>query len=183
MLFSFFDPISYQNVTTTDIFRNYRGYFNRVAAKFKIKTYYITGAPRPEKLAYDLYGNTQLYWILLMLNNNYDPFWGWIQNQEACYQGSIQRYKDIGGENQVVYHVDEKGEKYWNLTNYPEAPEIWYDKGDKNKLYVQFIGPLAAVDTLEASILDNEERRQIKIIDPNDMPQFISSFIREMEKA
>lgn len=183
MIFSFFDPISYDGKTTTNIFKNYQSYFHRAASKFKIKTYYITGAPRPEQLAYDLYGNTQLYWTLLMLNTNYDPFWDWIQSQEACYQGAIQRYADVGGENQIVYHVNERGEKFWNLTNYPGAPEIWYDKGDRNKMYPQYIGPLAAVDTLEAAILENEAQRQIKIIDPNDMPQFISTFVREMEKS
>ncbi|QPI13964.1 baseplate wedge subunit [Serratia phage 4S] len=183
MLFSFFDPITYQGKTTTDIYRNYRAYFDRALAGFKIKTYYIVGSPRPEMLANELYGNTQLYWVLLMLNNTYDPFWGWIQNQEACYQYAIQKYSEVGGENQVIYHVDSKGEKYYNLTNYEDAPDIWYDKGDKNKLYPQFVGSLAPITPLEDQVLQNEERRQIKIIDPNDMPQFINTFVREMEKA
>lgn len=199
MLFSFFDPINYEaktihknapslnirdvkSVPMTDIFRNYREYFNKVASRYTLKTYYISGAPRPEELAYLIYGNTQLYWVLLMANNVYDPYWGWITNQEAAYQGAMQRYKDVGG-NKTIYHVNEKGEKFWNLVNYPEAPTTWYDKGDRLKKYPQYQGALAAVDTYEDAIRRNEIKREIKIIDPYDIESFVSALIREMEKA
>ncbi|QEA10640.1 baseplate wedge subunit [Enterobacter phage vB_EhoM-IME523] len=199
MLFSFFDPINYeaktikknaasltkldvQPIPMADIFRDYMSYFKKVAANYKLKTYYISGAPRPEELAYQIYGNTQLYWVLLMCNTTYDPFWGWITGQEAAYQASIQRYKDVGG-NKVLYHVNENGEKFWNLVSYPDAPQTWYDKGDRNRMYPQYQGPLAAVDTYEDAILKNEAKREIKIIDPYDIESFISNLIREMEKA
>ena len=94
MLFSFFSPIDYSAKTvkgakakaipTADIFRNYRKYFDTVAENYLLQTYYISGAPRPEELAYILYGNSQLYWILLMCNNVYDPFRDWIKTQDAC---------------------------------------------------------------------------------------------------
>ncbi|AZV00968.1 baseplate wedge subunit [Escherichia phage vB_EcoM_005] len=199
MLFSFFDPINYESKTVkpdsgsltnadvlsvpmTDIFRNYKEYFNKVAKNYTLKTYYISGAPRPEELANQLYGNVQLYWVLLMCNNIYDPYYGWITGQESAYQAAIQRYATAGG-NQVLYHVNEKGEKFWNLVNTPENPYTWYDKGDTEKRYPQYEGPLAAVDIYEDAIRKNEYKREIKIIDPNDIESFVSALIREMEKA
>lgn len=199
MLFSFFDPIDYESKTVksdsgsltnadvlsvpmTDIFRNYKEYFDKVAKNYTLKTYYISGAPRPEELANQLYGNVQLYWVLLMCNNIYDPYYGWITGQESAYQAAIQRYATAGG-NQVLYHVNEKGEKFWNLVNTPENPYTWYDKGDTEKRYPQYEGPLAAVDIYEDAIRKNEYKREIKIIDPNDIESFISALIREMEKA
>lgn len=199
MLFSFFDPIDYESKTVkpdsgsltnvdvlsvpmTDIFRNYKEYFDKVAKNYTLKTYYINGAPRPEELANQLYGNVQLYWVLLMCNNVYDPYYGWITGQEVAYQAAIQRYSTAGG-NQVLYHVNEKGEKFWNLVNTPENPYTWYDKGDTEKRYPQYEGPLAAVDIYEDAIRKNEYKREIKIIDPNDIESFISALIREMEKA
>lgn len=199
MLFSFFDPIDYEAKTIvknspslpkslanptpmTDIFRNYREYFDKVAKRYTLKTYYITGAPRPEELSYQLYGNTQLYWVLLMCNNVYDPYWGWITNQEAAYQGAMQKYRDVGG-NKTIYHVNEKGEKFWNLISYPDAPTTWYDKGDRIRKYPQYQGALAAVDTYEDAIKRNEYKREIKIIDPYDIESFVSTLVREMEKA
>lgn len=199
MLFSFFDPIDYESKTVkpdsgsltdadvlsvpmTDIFRNYKEYFNKVAKNYTLKTYYISGAPRPEELANQLYGNVQLYWVLLMCNNIYDPYYGWITGQESAYQAAIQRYAMAGG-NQVLYHVNEKGEKFWNLVNTPENPYTWYDKGDTEKRFPQYEGPLAAVDIYEDAIRKNEYKREIKIVDPNDIESFTSALIREMEKA
>lgn len=197
MLFSFFDPITYEaktihknapsltnsdikSIPMTDIFRNYQSYFKSVAKNYQLKTYYISGSPRPEELAYQLYGNPQLYWVLLMCNNVYDPYYGWITNQEASYQYAIQKYEYSGGE-QVLYHVDENGEKYYNLVS--DDGYTWYDKGDKAKAFPQYEGALAAVDTYEAAILDNEHKREIKIIDVSDIDNFIAALIKEMEKA
>lgn len=182
MLFSYFDPINYDGKQTTQIFKNYRAYFNRALNNFNLKTYYINGSPRPEQLAHLLYGNSQLYWVLLMLNNNYDPFHGWLKGQEASYQSAIQRYSNVGGE-QVLYHVNKDNERFYNLVEDPENPGNWYDKGDVFKRHIQYKGALAAVDTLEDAILKNEVNREIKIIDPADINSFISAFIREMEKS
>ena len=190
MLFSFFNPIDYQAKTvgstkvipTADIFRDYREYFNKVADKYLLQTHYIQGSPRPEELAYQLYGNSHLYWILLMCNNVYDPFHGWIKSQDACYQSAQQKYSEIGGD-QILYHVDSSSKKYYNLVEFPENSGNWYDKGDKNHWYIQYSGALAAVDIYEDAILENEKPRAVKIINPNDIDSFLSDIIREMEKA
>ncbi|AIX12138.1 baseplate wedge subunit [Citrobacter phage Moon] len=191
MIFSFFDPIDYKAKTVdknaktiqmTDIFRNYKAYFKRVASGYRLRTYYIQGSPRPEELAYQIYGNTQLYWVLLFCNENYDPYYGWITSQESAYRAADQRYEKVGG-NQVLYHVDDRGEKYFNLIEDPNNPGTWYDKGDLEMKYPQYNGALAAVDTYEASVLDNEQKRVIKIISPTDIDSFLSDLIREMEIA
>lgn len=192
MLFSFFSPIDYSAKTvkgakakaipTADIFRSYRKYFDTVAENYLLQTYYISGAPRPEELAYILYGNSQLYWILLMCNNVYDPFRDWIKTQDACYQFAQQKYADVGGD-QILYHVDANGNRYYNLEQYPENSGIWYDKGDFNHQYPQYTGALAGVDIYEDSIIENEKLRQINIINPSDIEAFLSDIIREMEKA
>ncbi|UPW39249.1 baseplate wedge protein [Escherichia phage vB_EcoM_ESCO47] len=191
MLFTFFDPIGYSAKTIdknapvipmTDIFRNYKEYFKRVAANYRLRTYYIKGSPRPEELANQIYGNPQLYWVLLMCNDNYDPYYGWITSQEAAYQASIQKYANAGGD-QVLYHINENREKFYNLVSYPDEPLVWYDKGDKARRYPQYKGPLAAVDTYEAAVLENEALRKIKIVAKEDINSFITDLIREMEIA
>lgn len=191
MLFSFFNPIDYtartvdenaKPIPMTDIFRNYKAYFKRVASNYRLRTYYIQGSPRPEELSYQIYGNPQLYWVLLMCNDNYDPYYGWITSQEAAYQASEQKYENAGG-NQVLYHVDIKGERYYNLVESATQPGTWFDKGDTLQEYPQYNGALAAVDVYEAAILDNEARRQIKIIAQADIDSFVADLIREMEIA
>lgn len=182
MLFSFFQPTEYKGKVIADVFHNYRSYFNAIISDYTIITYYIQGSPRPEQLAHEIYGNQQLYWVLLMLNDIYDPFHDWVKDQESVYQSQIQKYSEIGG-NQVLYHMDKDGNKYWNLTEYPKGSGNWYDKGDIHHRHLQFQGGLSAVDIYEDGILKNEEKRKIKIIEPTQIKKFLNAFVREMEKA
>lgn len=182
MIFSFFPAVDYNGNATTDIYRDYRFYFNRVLRNYKPRTYQLTGTLRPEQLSETLYGNQQYYWVILMLNNIYDPFYGWITDQETAYQCAVQKYSQVGGE-QVLYHMDEEGNKYYNLVEDPNNSGHWYDKGDKNMRYLQFKGTLVPVDIYEDAILQNESKRSIQIINPTDIQSFINDFIKEMEKA
>lgn len=189
MLLSFYNPILYKaktvsnaapSILMTNTFRNYKRYFDHVASNYNLTTYYIQGAPRPEALAYSLYGNTQLYWALLMANNVYDPYHDWIKSQEACYESVSQEYDDP--ETVIMYHVDIKGEKYYNLIEDTENRGWWYDKGDTEHMHVQFRGALAAVNAYEASILENEAKRKIRVIAASDIDSFVSDLIKEMER-
>lgn len=189
MLLSYFNPIYYSAksvsktappILMTDVFRNYKRYFDHVASNYNLTTYFIKGAPRPEALAYSMYGNTQLYWALLMANNVYDPYHDWIKTQEACYDSVAQEYENP--EAIIMYHVDIKGEKYYNLIEDKSNPGWWYDRGDKEKMHVQFRGSLAAVNAYEAEILKNEARRKIRVISPSDIDNFVADLIKEMER-
>lgn len=189
MIFTFYDPIEYtaktvsknaQTMLLTNIFKNYGGYFKHVAAKYNLITYYIQGAPRPEHLSYQLYQNTQYYWVLLMANAVYDPFRDWIKSQQEVYDSVDQQYTNP--ESVIMYHKDLKGERYYNLIQYDDEPGVWYDKGDKNRLYPQYKGELGAVNAYEDALVENERKREIKIISPADIDKFISDFIAELER-
>lgn len=187
---SYFDPVTYAAKTVnsnaperlmTNIFKNYTAYFKNVASKYNLITYYIQGAPRPEALSYELYNNTQLYWALTMANDCYDPYHDWIKTQEACYESVAQIYDRP--EEVIVYHVDIRGERYYNLIEYDDEPGVWYDKGDRNRKYPQFKGTLAPVNAYEDALSENEKKREIKIISPTDIDNFIADLIKEMEKS
>ena len=187
MLLSFYNPIQYAAKTVdpnaplvlmTQIFRNYQSYFNTVAKRYRLMSFNIQGAPRPEQLANTLYGNPQLYWVLLMCNNVYDPYHGWIKPQQVVYQSVKQVHPEPG----VAYHLDVKGERYYNLVESAPGSGQWFDKGDISQDHRQYNGPLAAVSHSEAAILDNERLRKIKIINPSDIEQFVSDFIKELER-
>lgn len=187
MIFSFFNPVNYNGKLTTDIFRDYQNYSRKALIGFKLKTYVINGAPRPEQLAYHLYGNPNLYWVLLIVNNIVDPFNDWLKSNTECQKIAIQRYSDMDNgvdfNNRILYHVDTNGERFYNLIEDPKNPLNWYDKGDTKMAHVQYVGPLKPVDIFEAEIIENEKKRTIKIIDQRDIQGFISNFTREMEKV
>lgn len=188
MLLSFYDPIFYQpktvnknspNVLMTNIFRNYKKYFDRVSTNYNLTTYYIQGSPRPESLSYTLYGNTQLYWVLLFANSIYDPFHDWIKTQEACYDSIAQQYENP--ESEILYHINIRNEKFYNLVEHPDDSGMWFDKGDKEMMHLQYRGTLVPVNAYEDAILRNEEKRKIRIVNPSDIDRFVADFIKEME--
>ena len=49
-------------------------------------------------------------------------------------------------------------------------------------MHVQFRGALAAVNAYEASILENEAKRKIRVIAASDIDNFVSDLIKEMER-
>lgn len=189
MIFSFYDPIYYSaktisktapQILTTNIYRDYKKYFDRVALNYNLTTYYIQGAPRPETLSNELYGNTQLYWVLLFANNIYDPYHDWIKTQEACYDSVAQEYESP--DSTIMYHINIKNEKFYNLVQSRTQDGVWYDKGDIDQSHIQYVGALVPVNAYEDAILKNEQKRKIRIVNPTDIERFMSDFIKEMER-
>lgn len=178
MIFSTFEPIMYQNKPTTDIFHNYRAYVQQATKDLILRDYLIESSDRPELISWKLYDDSQYYWVLLMLNDNYDPFHGWIKSQDAVHSSSDYKYEQVGGVNQIAYHINEKGKKFYNLYEDPNNPRHWYDKIDHQRQFLQYRGTLVPVTIIEDELSQNEDKRTIKIIAPGDLNAFISSIRR-----
>lgn len=178
MIFSAFPAIDYDGKPTTDIFRNYRQYVLNAAKSIVLRDYLIEGMDRPELISWKLYDDPQYYWVLLMLNENYDPFHGWIKSQDAVHQSSEYKWKYAGGTNQIAYHVNERGKRYYNLYEDPNNPRMWYDKLDHQRRFLQYEGTLIPITVIEDELAQNEEKRTIKIIAPGDLSTFMTNFKR-----
>ena len=184
MIFNFFPPVEYNGVVITNIFKSYRKYFDEVAGNFILKDYKITGNPRPELLSHQIYGNVGYYWVILMLNNIYDPFHGWIKSQEQIHASCIQKYQNLEHkENTVLYHLDANGNKHYRMVEHPIGSKNWYDIGDVGFNYVQFVGVLVPITAIEHEMNLNEEKRNIKIISPNEIGAFMDMLLRRMENV
>lgn len=184
MIFGFFDAIQYDGKPTADIYHSYKSYFDAAAQKYILRNYMIVGSPRPELLSYQLYGNTEYYWVLLMLNNIYDPFHGWVKDESAVHASTEQKYQNFlpNKQNTILYHKDSLGNIYYRLTEYPTDSRNWYDIGDTMHLYPQHVGTLVPVTAIEHELNANEDKRIIKIISPGDISAFLDDLSRIMER-
>lgn len=178
MIFSAFSSIDYNGKPTADIFRNYNSYVKQAAKDLVLRDYLIEGSDRPELISWKLYDDPQYYWVLLMLNNNYDPFHGWIKSQDAIHQSMNYKYKNVGSPDQIAYHINAKGKKFYNLYEDKENPGLWYDKIDHQRKHLQYKGTLVPVTIMEDAIAENETIRVIKIVSPGDMSTFMTNFKR-----
>lgn len=178
MIFSSFPAVNYDGRPTADIYRNYRQYVNQAAKNLVLRDYLIEASDRPELISWKLYDDSQYYWILLMLNSNYDPFHGWIRSQDAIHQSAEYSYSQIGTANQIAYHVNENNKRFYNLYEDPDFPNHWYDKIDPHKKYLQYQGPLVPVTIIEDQLSRNEDLRTIRIVAPGDLNAFLTNYKR-----
>lgn len=182
MIYSFFDTIDYNGDLTANIFQNYVGLIKRAAKSFTLRKYQINGNSRPELLSFELYGNVKYYWLLLAINDVYDPFYDWVCEQETVHQYTKQKYINMpDGVQTIVYHIDSNNKRHYRLTEFPKNSGNWYDIGDTNHAYVQYVGNLVPVTAIEDALEENDAKRIIQIIHPTDMTRFIDILKRMME--
>ncbi|QAY01313.1 baseplate wedge subunit [Aeromonas phage ZPAH1] len=183
MLFNYFPPISYNGSPTANIFKPHGSYFDEIIKKFVIRKYILSGSPRPENVSYELYGDTKYYWILLYLNDIYDPFYDWICPEEIVHKYTAKKYQNLPQkEGTVLYHLDPNGEMYFRVVEYPIGSGVWYDEGDKLHRFIQHTGVLVPVTAIEHELSINESKRTINVLNPTDLGRFMDEYTRMMEK-
>lgn len=180
-LFGYFGTIDYGGSETVDLFHNFDRFYKNIESNYLLKEYSIRNSPRPELLSYQLYGTVEYYWVILMVNKIYDPYYDWLMSDQAVYEFSDQKYQYVGGSNKVAYHVNVDGEKFWNVVEDPMHPNLWYDSRDVLKKHLQYNGPMVPVTNIEHELNENEKKRIINIVPPSDIKRFVGDIRRQME--
>lgn len=204
MIIDKFGKVSYDGYTIPNLFVNLGLTWNTVKSMFVRRQYTITGSPRPEQLAYMLYGDSNYEWVLLLINGVIDPWHGWIRPDDVVRAYAEKKYADFGGANGIHHYVDPlTGDEYYDVVPDYETPNKydgahnydgsiafgstgtsdpnktrWYNTLDIDKLYVQFIGYLVPITNVEFELDQNEKMRQINIIRPEDLRAFVDIFER-----
>lgn len=187
MIFSIFKKTEYQGVETADIFKNLNYYHKQIIPSFTTIQYKIRGDYRPEQIAYELYGDTSLYWLVLLLNNRVDPFYDWIQPNETVAENAIYRYQYVGGNEQVHHHIDEQGRWWYDMIEDPENPRNWYntfdwvhnapEEGQTDYRELLYNGVMVPVSVDEYEFDKNEDGRVINVLSGDDVSTYISTFM------
>jgi len=188
MIFSIFDKTEYLGVETADIFKNLNYYHKQIVGSFDLIDYKIKGDFRPEQIAYQLYGDTSLYWMILLLNERVDPYYDWIVPNEAVAENAEYRYELIGGNEQVHHHIDEQGRWWYDMIEDPKHPRNWYNKfdfinnapeeGQKDYREILYHGVMIPVSVDEYEFDKNENKRVIQVLSSDDVSSYISSFMK-----
>lgn len=68
-----------------------------------LENYYLSAEERPDVVAYKVYGNSDLAWLVLLANNIVDPTSQWIKNKR-CFQHFLKdKYLNETELNEVAY--------------------------------------------------------------------------------
>ena len=155
MYFTSFPKVQYTNVlggqkqTVTDILK-------RIAARQAVKN-----NESPENLAFELYDDAELHWVILLTNDIYDRYHQWPMNNNQFLAFVNDKYANTN----AVHHYE--------ITQSSGDTTIKIDIGQDNTDH-----PTAtSVTNYEYEENRQDELRQIKLLRESFVGQFVSEYI------
>ena len=153
----------------------------RVALRTKVRTnvlffdtYDVKEGESPEIIAHKLYGDPELHWVILMINDITDRYHQWPMNTPQFLAYINDKYDNVDG----VHHyeiaqssgdTDTKIEVYENSALYT---------GDSD-----FYASASIVTNFEYEESVQDEARKIRLIDPRYIEQFVTEYENLMKES
>tara|TARA_B100000214_G_scaffold90580_1_gene62553 strand:- start:396 stop:905 length:510 start_codon:yes stop_codon:yes gene_type:complete len=167
MYFENFPVIIYKNKDVTNLLR-------RIAIRSKVKTntlffdtYDVKEGETPEIIADKLYGDPQLHWVIMIVNNIVDRYHGWPM---------------FG--NQFLDYVNEKysnpsATHHYEIAQSSGDTSVKINIGTDNTDY-----PTAtAITNFEFEQTDQDNKRKIRLLDPRFTDDFVADFKELMKES
>ena len=173
MYFSKFPKILYDlkqdgtSKVVTDIFR-------RIKVREKIKDnislldrYDVGEGETPETVAFKIYGDTNYFWVVCLMNNIVNRYYDWPLNEFA-----FQRYIEDKYSNPDGIHHYEKLQSSGKQTG--DGPADYSHKLEVNS----DTAGAQSVSNIEYERRLQDEKRQIRILLPQYLPAFEDEFLK-----
>lgn len=123
-------------------------------------TYDVKNGETPESIAHKLYGDTELHWVILMINNVVDRYHGWPMSEAQFLQFVNDKYDNVNAIHH--YEIEQQSGK--------TTKKI--DIGTDNTDY-----PTAtAITNLEFEQEEQDSKRKIRLLDPAFVERFTDEF-------
>ena len=175
MYFDNFPIIIYDSVGN-GYFKDVTNLLRRVAVRAKIRTnalvydtYDVKEGETPESIAYKLYDNSELHWVILLVNNITDRYHQWPMTtpQFQAYVNAMYTNPD------VTHHY-----------------EVVQDSGDTTKK-IEIFNPIDSDAYTSATIVTNfeyeqnqqDEVRKIRLLDPKHIDDFVNEYKQLMKES
>ena len=184
MYFKSFPKVQYTNIldgekqTVTNILR-------RIATRQAVKDeltfftkYTIRGNESPENLAFDLYGDTELHWVILLTNDIYDRYHQWPMSTVQFEEYLSEKYSNPDG----IHHY-EISQTSGDTTEVVEVynPDLLTDEGASSDADAQ-AGATSVTNREYEDRLQNDKRK-IRLLDPDFVSQAVNEYQRLMSSS
>ena len=138
------------------------------SGSFLFDAYDVIDGEKPEDIAFKVYGDPELHWIILMTNNVTDRFYQWPLTQPQFQEHLKDKYG--AGNEDAVHHYENTQASGPTSSSGPNdfshKVEVNSDDGDPdiitNRIYEQRL---------------QDQYRQIRLLDP----QFLDTFVEEFD--
>ena len=166
MYFKNFPTIPY-DATGTGEFKSVKNLLRRVGIRAKVKantmlydTYDVKNGETPESIAFKLYDNAELHWVIMMINNITDRFHDWPMTEAQFLQYVNDKYTNVD----AIHHYEISQES----GNTKKKIDIGTDNTDY---------PSATLITnYEYEQEQQDVKRKIRLLDPSYISQFTEEY-------
>ena len=180
MYFNAIPKIEYDSMNTGEP-KIVTNLLRRVAVRAKIKTntllfdtYDVKEGETPEIIADKMYDDSSLHWVILLMNNITDRYDQWPKNFSQFNQYIADKYDNVDGTHhyelaQSSGDTTTKIEVYNNSALYT---------GDSD-----FYSSATVVTNREYEEAQQESKRQIRLLDPRYITDFVEEYINLMNET
>lgn len=152
MLFTTAPKIIYDGRSVTDMTSRVNIIQGVLQNKDFTYTIQLEHGMKPEDVAYRFHNNIDLHWLVLMINEIYDPFYEWYMTDQELLEYSKLVYGD------------------------PEFQDVKYWIKDGVK-YQTDIGNAVAVSNYEWETAENDKRQTIRMV----YPEYVDAIVQQFE--
>ena len=176
MYFANFPVILYDAVGNFD-FKVVTNLLRRVALRANLRddllvfdTYTVKDGESPEILAHKLYGDSELHWIILLVNNITDRYHQWPKPYTQQQEFLLDKYPTVL-EQQALHHFE--------IEQTSGDTTIKIDIGKDNTAFPS----ASTISNIDFEEDLQQKQRLIRLLDPSYLPQFIEEFEKLMEES
>lgn len=175
MYFDAFPVIPYDSKGDLN-YKDVTNLLRRVGMRAKLKsntllydTYNVKEGETPEMIAHKLYGDTELHWIILLVNEVTDRYHQWPMTTPQFLDFINDKYDNPDG----IHHYETtqtSGDTKVKIEVFNEVDEDAYTG-------------LTPITNREYEENEQDKKRQIKLLDPSYVNAFVSEFKLLMEES
>jgi len=133
--------------------------------------YDVSNGETPEEVAFKIYGSPEYHWVVLILNDVTDRYYGWPLSDYAFEEYVKNKYANPG----AIHHYEVTQSSGRTSSNGPE------DYSFKIEVNSDATGA-EAVTNYEYERRLQEQKRQIRILAPSYLPAFEQEFKRLVKR-
>jgi len=153
----------------------------RVTVRAKIKTntllfdtYDVKEGETPEIIAHKLYGDPELHWIVLLVNDVTDRYHQWPMTYAQFLQFVADKYDNVNGTHHYEL-AQSSGDTTTKIEVYNNSALY---SGDDD-----FYNNATAITNIEYEETQQDIKRKIRLLDPRYIEDFVEEYINLMNET
>ena len=173
MYFNNFPLIPY-DATGTGELKVVTNLLRRVGVRAKVKantmlydTYDVRNGETPESIAFKLYDDAELHWVILLVNDITDRFHDWPMTEAQFLQFIKDKYTNVD----AIHHYE--------ISQESGDTSIKISVGTDNTDYAS----ATAITNYEYEQEVQDAKRKIRLLDPKYVSQFVSEYQLLMQES